>query len=277
MKPVPVKDAELIVTGLVPEEVSFNGCVDVVFTVTLPKARLAELMVNAATLAPGALSCSAKVLETPPALAVKVTVSEAVTAATVAVNPALAALAGTVTVVGTSTAALLLVRPTLIPLLPATELNVTVQLLLPAPVRDALAQETALNAPEATVPLPELGVFVVLFAEEPPQPETLLTIAQQMRVKTSLAREPSGRRAESRLHGEYGPNNVLTSVNAPALPRLTEKHCQVVVLPTIPWPWLCGHCNILTQIKDDGLSAQSCKVLCLRIVPPPSVTLNDTK
>ena len=46
VKPVPVNAAELMVTGAVPVEVSVTGCVDAVFTVTLPKVRLAALSVN---------------------------------------------------------------------------------------------------------------------------------------------------------------------------------------------------------------------------------------
>ena len=46
MKPEPVNAAELMVTGAVPVEVSVTGCVDAVFTVTLPKVRLAALSVN---------------------------------------------------------------------------------------------------------------------------------------------------------------------------------------------------------------------------------------
>ena len=45
-KPAPLTVAELIVTGAVPVEVNVNGCVDIVFTVTLPKVRLAALAVN---------------------------------------------------------------------------------------------------------------------------------------------------------------------------------------------------------------------------------------
>jgi hypothetical protein len=45
-KPVPVIAAELTVTGEVPVEVSVNDCVVAVFIVTLPKLRLAALIVN---------------------------------------------------------------------------------------------------------------------------------------------------------------------------------------------------------------------------------------
>ena len=47
-KPVPVMAAELSVTGVVPVEVSVTDCVDAVFTVTLPKLRLVEPIVNCA-------------------------------------------------------------------------------------------------------------------------------------------------------------------------------------------------------------------------------------
>ena len=46
VKPVPVNVAELMVTGAVPLELSVTGNVVGVFTVTLPNARLAGLMVN---------------------------------------------------------------------------------------------------------------------------------------------------------------------------------------------------------------------------------------
>lgn len=48
VKPAPVRDAESMVSGAVPEDVSVTDCgADVLFTVTLPKFRLAELNCNA--------------------------------------------------------------------------------------------------------------------------------------------------------------------------------------------------------------------------------------
>jgi hypothetical protein len=158
VKPVPVNDAELMVTGADPVEVNVTGSVDAVFTVTSPKARLAGLMVNVGT---PAFSCRAKVRETPPALAVRVTACAVVTDETVAVNPALLALAGTTTVAGTVTAALLLVNDTLKPPLPAGPLNVTVQASLPAPVIDALLQDNALKVAAAVVPVPVRPISAV--------------------------------------------------------------------------------------------------------------------
>ena len=45
-KPAPVIAAELTVTGDVPVDVSVSDCVVAVFTVTLPKLKLAVLTVN---------------------------------------------------------------------------------------------------------------------------------------------------------------------------------------------------------------------------------------
>jgi hypothetical protein len=46
VKPVPVIAAELTVTGAVPVDVSVNDWVVAVFTVTLPKLKVAALIVN---------------------------------------------------------------------------------------------------------------------------------------------------------------------------------------------------------------------------------------
>jgi hypothetical protein len=163
VKPVPVNVAELMVTGAVPVEVNVTGNVDGVFTVTLPKARLAGLMVNVGT---PAFNCRAKVLETPPALAVRVTACAAVTDDTVAVNPAPVALAGTTTVAGTVTAALLLTNDTLKPPVPAGPLSVTVQASLPAPVIDALLQDNALKVAATAVPVPVRPITAAPLVEE---------------------------------------------------------------------------------------------------------------
>src|SRR5580692_10201295 len=161
--PVPLSDAELMVTGAVPVEVNVTGSVEAVFTVTFPKARLAELMVNVGT---AAFNCRPKVRETPPALAVRVTACAVVTDDTVAVNPALVAMAGTTTVAGTVTAALLLVTATLTPPLPAGPLSVTVQASVPAPVSDALLQDNALNPAATAVPVPVRPITAVPLVEE---------------------------------------------------------------------------------------------------------------
>ena len=172
-----------MVTESNPVEVSVTGSVDDVFTVTSPNARLAGLMVNCEPAA-AAFSCKAKVLETLPALAVRVTACAVVTEDTVAVNPALVALAGTTTVAGTATAALLLARLTLKPALPAATARVTVQLSLPDPVIDALLQESAPNAAE------EAGVFVAAeLSAAVPQPDSATT-RQHTNIVNSSMRKP---------------------------------------------------------------------------------------
>jgi hypothetical protein len=151
VKPVPVSVPEFMVTGAVPVELNVTGCVEAVFTVTLPNATLAGLMVNVGVVA---FNCRAKLLETLPAVAVSVTACADVTADTLATNPALVAFAGTITVAGKTTAALLLARFTLRPPLAAAPVSVTVQLSLPDPVIDPLLQESILNAARAAVPVP---------------------------------------------------------------------------------------------------------------------------
>ena len=166
VKPVPLNIAELMVTGDVPVEVNVTGRVDAVFRVTLPNDRLVGLIVNVGP--PAAFNCRANVVETLPALAVKVTACPVVTADTVAVNPALLAFAGTTTVAGTVTAALLLTRDTLKPPLPAGPLSATVQASLPDPVMDALLQDSALNVAgtDIAVPVPvRPSIAVPLVAE----------------------------------------------------------------------------------------------------------------
>ena len=163
VKPVPLSTAELMVTGAVPVEVNVTGCVDAVFTVTLPNPKLVVLTVNVGT---AAFSCRAKLLETLPALAVRVTACAVVTDDTVAVNPALVALAGTTTVAGTITAALLLARPTLKPPLPAAAVSVTVQVSLPDPVIDPLLQESTLKPAGTAVPVPVRLITAVPLLDE---------------------------------------------------------------------------------------------------------------
>jgi hypothetical protein len=163
VKPVPLNVTELMVTGAVPVEVNVTGSVEAVFTVTLPNAKLVGLTVNVGT---AAFNCSPKVLEAPPALAVRVTACAVVTDVTVAVNPALLALAGTTTVAGTVTAALLLANDTLKPPVPAGPLSVTVQVSVPAPVIDALLQDSPLKVPAAAVPVPVSPITAVPLVED---------------------------------------------------------------------------------------------------------------
>jgi hypothetical protein len=62
VNPAPVIAAEFTVTDAVPVDVSVNDCVVAVFTVTLPKLKLAALTVNcglgAAVLVPPRVTCA---------------------------------------------------------------------------------------------------------------------------------------------------------------------------------------------------------------------------
>jgi hypothetical protein len=157
--------AALTVTAAVPVEDRVSVSVAAVFTFTLPKDRLDELTLSVGTAAP---SDSANVSATLPALAVRVAVCAVLTEETVAVKTAVVELAATVTVAGTVTAELLLARLTAKPPVGAAAFRVTVQLSVPAPVIEPLAQLSALNTgtpvplrlTTVEVPLEELLVIV---------------------------------------------------------------------------------------------------------------------
>jgi hypothetical protein len=102
-----------------------------------PLAQLNEDRFVAGT---GTASCRANVSVTPLALAVRVTVRAVLTAETVAVKAAVVEPAATVTEAGTVTDELLLARFTVNPPVAAAPFSVTVQLSVPAPVIEPLAQ-----------------------------------------------------------------------------------------------------------------------------------------
>ena len=165
VKPVPATVAALTVTAAVPVEDRVSICVVAAFTFTLPKDRLDELTLSVGTAAP---SCRAKVSATLPALAVRVAVCAVLTEETVAVKAAVVAPAATVTVAGKVTDELLLARLTAKPPVGAAAFRVTVQLSVPAPVIEPLAQLSALSTgtpvplrlTTVEVPLEELLVMV---------------------------------------------------------------------------------------------------------------------
>jgi hypothetical protein len=158
LKPAPLTVAELIVNATVPPAVNVTDCEEGVSTFTSPKGTLDVLTLKVEVPAPNA---SAKVLETPLSVAVKVAVCAVETVATVAVKLALVAPAATVTVEGTVTAELLLVRPTNAPPLAAATFSETVHESLPDPVIDELVQVTA-----AGVGMPVPLKFTVAVAPE---------------------------------------------------------------------------------------------------------------
>ena len=112
-KPEPLIAIEVIVTAEVPDEVRVIDCSAGDLSRTLPNGTLDALAVS--TVLPGP-NCKAKLLATPPPVAVSVTVWLVLTALTLAENDALMAPGGTVTLAGTDTDPLLLESETVKPL-----------------------------------------------------------------------------------------------------------------------------------------------------------------
>jgi hypothetical protein len=161
-----------MVRAVVPEEVSVTDCVAGVFRLTLPNETVVEPTVSAG---PETLNCRANVSVAPPAAADKVAVCAAVTAATVALNPALSEPAATVTVAGTVTEALLLARFTAMPPAGAAAVSVTAQLSLPVPTMLSLSHETALSDAGLAV-LPVLAPVPLSVMVDVPESELLTTV-----------------------------------------------------------------------------------------------------
>ena len=139
----PATDIAEIATGAVPVELRVTDWVADCCVCRLPKLTVVELTARVGI---DAFSCTLNVAEAAPAVAVSVTVCAAVTAATVALKLALVALGTTVTETGTVTAGLLLARVTAMPPESAAAVRVTVQASVPAPVIEALEQDTVLRA-----------------------------------------------------------------------------------------------------------------------------------
>ncbi len=172
--PGPEAVALLRISSAVPDDVTVTDLLVAVFSKSVPNATLVALR-----LSPGvtAFSCSGYVAEAPPAVAVSIAVCAELTAEADAVNPAVEAPPATVTEAGTATAELLLVRFTTVALV-AAEVSATVQASVPAPVRDALLQETE--------PKPAAGVC----AADPPVPVNAIVevlAPSYMTVATPLA------------------------------------------------------------------------------------------
>jgi hypothetical protein len=140
--PAPLTATPLIVSTVVPDDVTVTDCVVAAFSSSVPNATLVVLRLRPAT---AAFSCNAKEPVTPPAVAVSVAVCAVLTDAAVAVNPALEAPAATVTDAGTVTALLLLAKLT-VRALAVAPVSVTVQASVATPVSDPLLHVTPLTA-----------------------------------------------------------------------------------------------------------------------------------
>jgi hypothetical protein len=149
--PVPEVAAALIVTAMVPLEVTVTEFVTAVPTETLPNESEVALKLNVAD---AAFSCRESAFEVPPVVAVRVADCALVTEATFAVKVALIAPAGTVTRLGTATALALLPRLTLRPPVGAAPDKLTVHESASDPVMEVLLQEIAFTVGATVVPVP---------------------------------------------------------------------------------------------------------------------------
>lgn len=142
LKPVPVSVGAYTVTGRLPVDVKITDCFTAVFTATLPNDKVVGLTPS---ICMSASTSKAKVFDTEPWVAFRVTAWLLAVHEEGAENAALVAFAGTVTLAGTVTTELLLERFTLSPPVGAAALNVTVQGSEACPAKDALLQEIALS------------------------------------------------------------------------------------------------------------------------------------
>jgi hypothetical protein len=130
----------LTVNGTLPLEVKVTDFVTAVPTETSPNCKEEVLRLRAAAEAFDAFSCIKTVRDAPFAVAEMVAVCVLPTAATFAVNDAVAERAGTTALAGTATALLVLARVT-VRALDEVALSDTVHAVFPAPVNDVFAQE----------------------------------------------------------------------------------------------------------------------------------------
>ena len=156
--PVPVIEAELIVTATVPLEVTVTDFDTDVPTATLPNDSEVVLRLNAGV---AALSCSATLFEELFALADTVADCDVVTDDTLAVNEALDAPEATIMLPGTVTEVELLDRATLWPPDGAAELSETLHVVVPVPVNELLLHDSALTVAATVVPVPLRGTAAV--------------------------------------------------------------------------------------------------------------------
>ncbi len=178
--PVPDTDAALTVTAEVPVEDRTTVSVAGMFVTTSPKSMLVVLKLSKAD---AELSCSVKLWAPPPALAVNVAASAEFTGDTLAIKLALIAPAATVIELGTFTNELLLERVTTYPPLAAAAFNVAVQLSVPEPVIERLAQVSPLNT---GTPMP----FTPMTVELPPA-ELLVSETCPLAVPAAVGSNPT--------------------------------------------------------------------------------------
>jgi hypothetical protein len=232
-----------MVTGAVPVEVKTTGRVDDFPTYTFPKLMLVVLvlMLRVGT---AAFNCSEKLFEILLAVAVNVTDCAELTANAFAVKLTLVALADTITDDGTVTPALLLERFTSIPPLGAELLSATVQASVPAPVIDALLQETALSVgkfEEEADPLPcsftvaerlEVGLMIL---NCPVASVAALGLKCTFRLSVPPAARVRGKVLCPSMENE-GSDRLRFEISTGAVPGFDTETCVLAELPTFTAP-----------------------------------------
>jgi hypothetical protein len=212
-------------------------------------------------------------LATVPALAVRVTVSVALTEETVAVKLAVVVPDATVTEAGTVTAELLLARFTTNPPLAAAAFRVIVQLSVPAAVIDPLVQLSALNAgsprPVRVITV-EVPVEELLFRiSEPVAAPAVVGSNCTVSVAVWLGFKVNGNVAPETLNPAPLMVAALTvTADVPVELKVTVW-VTGVLRDTPPKPML------VTLTPSVGTLEPSCRLTVLATLPAPAVNVTD--
>lgn len=233
-----------------------------------------------------AFNCIAKDADAPPKPAERVAVCAEVTDATVAVNEALAEPAGTMIEAGTVTMLLLLARLTLAPPLAAAVFKVAVQALEPEPVKDAVLQDSPLNA---TVPVPLRTITV-----DDPVDELLERLNCPVTAPAAVGSNCTARVivcAGFKVTGNAPPEIVKPTPVSVAeltvtgrLPVELNVNCWLIALLTIWFPnamlpaltlSVCTAAFSCRATDDDVLPTLAVKVAVCVVLTDATVAVND--
>jgi hypothetical protein len=253
-KPVPDTAAPVTVTAEFPVDVSVTDCVVAVFTATFPNARLAVLKDNAGACAPRS---NAKFAGGPNALAVNVTICEALTGEAVALKLALFTPAATITVAGTATAELLLARFTGIPLLAGEAFSVTVQLSVAFPASEPFAQLSPVNT---GMPAP----FNFTIDDDPPE-VLLVNVIRPVAVPAAAGLKPTLIVADCpgfRVNGKLAPDAVKpepTNVSALIVTGSVPVDESVTGRVADPFTATLPKARFAVLTVSTGINAPSCR------------------
>ena len=270
LKPVPDTVTPLTVSADVPDDVSVTVSVAGSLTVTFPNATLVVLTDNAGL---AAFSSMANVFDTPLAVAVSVTDCAVVTADAVAVNDALVAPEATVTDAGTATAELLLASDTVIPLLGAAAVSVTVHASVAAPVSELLLHDTALSAAVGADAVPAAKAAIcITHAPDSFSVAFALLLAAVVAVLSST-RSESGSVTTRSVYPLPTPPNPVATVFAPTTSSFVPVVVAAPLLALALLPLLAAVTSRLaapsySSTRTSGYTAAWLKVTVTVLLPP---------